>query len=90
MKRVEVKLNLEAVAPLLDVIKDAADDLGTKLAVLPKVPDQDEDFSGEWKRELLEGQNGDLAAFLSLFGTPDQKEGMAAFMEKREPRFPPL
>ena len=26
-------------------------------------------------------------AFLSLFGTPDQREGMAAFLEKREPRF---
>jgi len=26
-------------------------------------------------------------AFLALFGTPDQREGMAAFLEKREPRF---
>ena len=26
-------------------------------------------------------------AFLSLFGTPDQREGMAAFLEKRDPRF---
>jgi enoyl-CoA hydratase/carnithine racemase len=26
-------------------------------------------------------------AFLSLFGTADQREGMAAFLEKREPRF---
>jgi len=68
MKRVEVKLNLEAVAPLLDVIKGAADDLGPALAVAPRVPDLDEDFSGEWKRELLAGQNSDIAAFLALFG----------------------
>jgi enoyl-CoA hydratase len=27
------------------------------------------------------------AAFLPLFGTPDQKEGMAAFVEKRKPVF---
>jgi enoyl-CoA hydratase/carnithine racemase len=26
-------------------------------------------------------------AFLALFGTPDQREGMAAFLEKRQPRF---
>ena len=76
MKRVEVKLNLEAVAPLLDVIKDAADDLGPKLAVAPKVPDQDEEFTGEWKRELLEGQNSDLAVFLSLFGSEFFISGM--------------
>ena len=25
--------------------------------------------------------------FLDLFGTPDQREGMAAFLEKRQPRF---
>jgi enoyl-CoA hydratase len=25
--------------------------------------------------------------FLSMFGTPDQKEGMAAFIEKRKPNF---
>ena len=77
MKRVEVKLNLEAVAPLLDVIKDAADDLGPALAVAPRVPeDPDAEFSGEWKRELLEGQNSDIAAFLSLFGSEFFVTGM--------------
>jgi enoyl-CoA hydratase/carnithine racemase len=25
--------------------------------------------------------------FLRLFGTPDQREGMRAFLEKREPSF---
>jgi len=76
MKRVEVKLNLEAVAPLLDVIKGAADDLRPVLAVAPRIPDQDEDFSGEWKRELLEGQNSDISIFLSLFGTEFFISGM--------------
>ena len=27
--------------------------------------------------------------FLGLFGTADQREGMAAFLEKRDPRFGP-
>jgi enoyl-CoA hydratase len=33
------------------------------------------------------GFRADREAFLALFGTPDQREGMAAFLEKREPRF---
>jgi enoyl-CoA hydratase/carnithine racemase len=33
------------------------------------------------------GVRAERAAFLALFGTPDQREGMAAFLEKREPRF---
>ena len=68
MKRVEVKLNLEAVAPLLDVIKDAADDLKPALAVAPQVPDHEEEFADGWRRELLHGQNSDIGIFLALFG----------------------
>lgn len=69
MKRVEVRLNLEAVAPLLDVIKDAADDLQPMLAVTPHVPDHDVEFSDGWKSELLQGQNSDIGVFLALFGS---------------------
>ncbi len=36
---------------------------------------------------LVEGVMHERALFLSLFGTPDQKEGMAAFVEKRKPAF---
>ena len=36
---------------------------------------------------LAEGVRFERAVFLSLFGTPDQKEGMAAFVEKRKPSF---
>lgn len=69
MKRVEVKLNLEAVAPLLDAIKDAADDLRPTLAVTPQVPEHEEEFAAGWKRELLQSQNDDIAIFLGLFGS---------------------
>ena len=64
------------MAPLLDVIKDAAETCGPTLAVNPAVPDQDEDFSNEWKKELLEGQNSDIGAFLSLFGAEFFISGM--------------
>ena len=33
------------------------------------------------------GVRAEREAFLALFGTADQREGMAAFLEKREPRF---
>jgi enoyl-CoA hydratase len=36
---------------------------------------------------LHEGVMHERALFLSMFGTPDQKEGMAAFVEKRKPSF---
>ncbi len=36
---------------------------------------------------LTQGIATERAMFLSLFGTPDQKEGMAAFIEKRKPTF---
>lgn len=36
---------------------------------------------------LAEGIRFERLAFLSLFGTADQREGMAAFIEKRKPRF---
>ena len=36
---------------------------------------------------LVEGVRHERALFLSLFGTPGQREGMAAFIEKRKPDF---
>jgi len=33
------------------------------------------------------GVRAEREAFLALFGTADQREGMAAFLEKRDPRF---
>jgi enoyl-CoA hydratase len=38
---------------------------------------------------LAEGVRAERALFLSLFGTPDQREGMAAFVEKRKAKFQP-
>ncbi len=38
---------------------------------------------------LREGVRFERRMFLSLFGTPDQQEGMSAFVEKRKPVFTP-
>ncbi len=78
MKRVEIRLNLEAVAPLLDVIKSAADDLKPVLAQKQEVPDSEKDFADGWTKELLHGQNSDLAALLSLFGSEFFARGVIA------------
>jgi hypothetical protein len=78
MKRVEVKLNLDAVAPLLDVMKSAADTLEPRLAVDPHVPEAESDFADAWKSELLEGQKTDLATLLGLFGSEFFATGVIA------------
>lgn len=78
MKRVEVKLNLDAVAPLLDVMKGAADALEPRLAVDPHVPEADVDFADTWKSELLEGQKTDLATLMGLFDSEFFATGVIA------------
>jgi enoyl-CoA hydratase len=40
-----------------------------------------------YETTLQEGVRAERSLFLSLFGTPDQQEGMRAFVEKRKPAF---
>jgi hypothetical protein len=68
MKRIEVKLHLPAVAPLLDVIKGAADSLRDGLAAPLRVEGLDAEFRAAWQDELAAGQNEDVRLLLSLFG----------------------
>lgn len=67
MKRIEVKLSLPVVAPLLDVIKAAADSLGTELAAPLPLDDVDPEVRDAWRSELLAAQNGDIRTLLALF-----------------------
>ncbi len=67
MKQVEIKLNISAVAPLLDVIKQAADDLRGTLAIAATFPEEDADFTETWTQELMVAQNSDVRALLGLF-----------------------
>jgi len=79
MKRVELKLNLEMVAPLLDVLKAAADDLEPRLALDIKEPGVDPELRDSWTSELLNGQNSDIQALLGMFDSNFFVTGMIAF-----------
>ena len=79
MKRVEVKLSLAVVAPLLDVVKELADGLKQTLAAQPTLPDTDSVFREVWTQELLATQNEDVSALLGLFNEDFFPEGVVAF-----------
>lgn len=81
MKRIEVKLSLPVVAPLLDVIKAASDTLDTELASAPSLADIDPDVREPWAAELVEGQNEDLRVLLALFDEEFFSSGVIAIDE---------
>lgn len=81
MKRIEVKLALPVVAPLLDVIKSLGDSLRTDLAAPLAIADLEPDFKAAWVDELLLAQNGEVATLLGLFDDEFFSEGVVAFDE---------
>lgn len=78
MKQVEIRLNITAVAPLLDVIKLAADDLRTTLAIRANFPENDTDFIESWTQELMAAQNDDVRELLGLFDSEFFADGAIA------------
>ena len=78
MKQVEIRLNISAVAPLLDVIKTAADDLRDTLAVKATFPEHDAEFNETWTQDLMAGQNSDVRELLGLFDTEFFTDGAIA------------
>ena len=79
MKRVEVKLSLLVVAPLLDVIKGLADDINREPAIAKPPKDLDGEFAEAWSRDLLGGQQNDVAVLLALFGEEFFLDGIVSF-----------
>jgi len=82
MKRIEVKLSLEVVAPLLDVVKQVVDGLDGRLAAPNKLEDLDADLRTGWKDELLRSQNEDCRRFLALFDREFFASGSINFDEE--------
>lgn len=72
-----------------DMLMQEAIDVATAIAnmSLPSVMMAKEAVNRAWESPLSEGLLFERRAFHSLFGTEDQKEGMKAFLEKRQPDF---
>jgi enoyl-CoA hydratase len=76
------------VVPLADLMKEAMK-AADKIAAmsLPAVLIAKEDVNHAYETTLSEGIRFERRMFHALFATEDQKEGMAAFAEKRPPQF---
>ncbi|MCC6415052.1 MAG: DUF2017 family protein [Opitutaceae bacterium] len=82
MKHIEVKLSLDVVAPLLDVIREMADSLRRSLAAPLAMENLDAEMRTAWVDELLTAQNADLRVLLALFGEEFFKEGVISLDEE--------
>jgi enoyl-CoA hydratase len=76
------------VVPAEQLLEEALK-LATKIAEMsrPAVLMAKEAVNRAYETTLAEGVKFERRLFHSLFATEDQKEGMAAFVEKRKPRF---
>jgi enoyl-CoA hydratase len=76
------------VFPAADLVAEALK-MGDKIASLSPVAVvlAKQAVNRAFETTLTEGVRAERALFLSLFGTADQREGMAAFAEKRKPNF---
>lgn len=79
---------VKEVVPL-DQLESKAEELAKQLAEMPAVAIRacKTAMNAGLNTGLKEGLKIEQNAFSMLFGTLDQKEGMAAFMEKRKPKF---
>ena len=75
MKRIEVKLSVMVVAPLLDVIREMAESLSDNLASPLAIEDLDDEMREAWESDLQASQNEDLNLLLSLFDEEFFREG---------------
>jgi enoyl-CoA hydratase len=73
------------VASLMDEAMKAAETIAAMS--LPSVLAAKEAVNRGFETSLAEGVRFERRVFHALFATKDQKEGMAAFVEKRPPKF---
>jgi enoyl-CoA hydratase len=76
------------VVPLADLMTEAMKAAETIASMsLPALMVAKESVNRAFETSLAEGVRFERRVFHSLFATEDQKEGMAAFMEKRSAKF---
>lgn len=76
------------VVPASELLKEAGDTAARIASMsLPSVMAIKESIDRSFETSLSEGLRFERRLFQSLFATHDQKEGMAAFVDKRVPRF---
>jgi enoyl-CoA hydratase len=76
------------VVPATDLIADAVKTAETIAGMsLPAVMMTKESVNRSYETTLAEGLRFERRVFHAMFATEDQKEGMAAFAEKRKPAF---
>jgi enoyl-CoA hydratase len=76
------------VVPAADLIADALKTAETIASLsLPAVMMTKESVNRSYETTLAEGVKFERRVFHAMFATEDQKEGMAAFAEKRKPQF---
>src|SRR5262249_36603375 len=81
MKRIEVKLSLSVVEPLLEVIRELSGELRSSLATRPEIAELDPEFKDAWTGELLASQGNDIRALLGLFEEDFHAQGVITFDE---------
>jgi enoyl-CoA hydratase len=76
------------VVPLANLVEEALKVAETIASMsLPSVMAAKEAVNAAFETSLAEGVRFERRVFHSLFATADQKEGMAAFIAKRAPKF---
>ncbi len=79
MKRIEVKLAVPVVAPLLDVIRALGETPSVAAPGVTVPPDADADLRGAWIGELAAAETAEVRALLALFDEVFFREGIVAF-----------
>lgn len=79
MKRVEIRLSLEAVTPLLAVMREVADSLAEELAAANALHDIEADLREGWREELVSAQNEGISVLLQLFDETFEESGVIGF-----------